>query len=69
MSVIHPAGGARLKERSEALVPKIILMPVSQLLDANGQKYTGAKLRRRQDAGTELEADIAEAEFPGAHAH
>ncbi|MFD1773315.1 polysaccharide deacetylase family protein [Paenibacillus rhizophilus] len=69
MSVIHPAGGARLKERSEALVPKIIVMPVSQLLDANGQKCTGAKLRRRQDAGTELEADIAEAEFPGAHAH
>ncbi|WP_151737793.1 polysaccharide deacetylase family protein ['Paenibacillus yunnanensis' Narsing Rao et al. 2020] len=33
LSVIHPAGGARLKQRSEMLVPKMMLMPVSQLLN------------------------------------
>jgi len=32
MAVIHPAGGARLKERSELLVPKMIVMPLQQLL-------------------------------------
>ncbi|QWU17708.1 Peptidoglycan/xylan/chitin deacetylase, PgdA/CDA1 family [Paenibacillus sophorae] len=69
LGVIHPAGGARLKERSEALVPKMILMPVSQLLDNYGQKCTGTKLRKQQDAAAVLENDMAAEEFPGAHAH
>lgn len=38
LSVIHPAGGARLKERSEVLVPKLILMPVSELLKKMNQQ-------------------------------
>ncbi|MDT3425006.1 peptidoglycan/xylan/chitin deacetylase (PgdA/CDA1 family) [Paenibacillus forsythiae] len=69
LSVIHPAGGARLKERSEALVPKIIAMPVSQLLDTYGQRCAGTKLRKHQDAAAVLEDDLTDEELPGAHAH
>lgn len=38
LSVIHPSGGERLKVRSEALIPKMILMPISQLLDQMNQQ-------------------------------
>jgi hypothetical protein len=32
MRVIHPDGGTRLKQAPELLVPKLILMPIDQLL-------------------------------------
>ncbi|MGN7309221.1 YkoP family protein, partial [Bacillus subtilis] len=37
LSVIHPAGTKRLKQRSEQLVPKMIAMPLDVLLDRYGQ--------------------------------
>lgn len=64
LSVIHPSGGARLKERSDQLVPKMMLMPVSQLLDQMNrqrpQKPVQHQERMRED---ELSLD---AELPGA---
>lgn len=64
LSVIHPAGGARLKVRSEALVPKMMLMPVSQLLDRMNQQRPQKQVKPRE---RKREEDLSlEAELPGA---
>lgn len=71
LSVIHPAGGARLKERKDALVPKMILMPVEQLLKAYGKRPAGMKHRSGIEADAELGDHLEDHmdELPGAHAH
>ncbi|MNB63325.1 Peptidoglycan-N-acetylmuramic acid deacetylase PdaA precursor [compost metagenome] len=69
LSIIHPAGGARLKVRSDALVPKMILMPVSQLLQAHGRSCPETKRAQRSGTGSELDDSLAETELPGVHAH
>ncbi|UQZ35698.1 polysaccharide deacetylase family protein [Paenibacillus sp. PK3_47] len=66
LSVIHPAGGARLKERSEVLVPKMMLMPVSQLLDQMNQQRPQKQVKVRE-LKREEERPL-EAELPGATA-
>ncbi|KWX80869.1 xylanase deacetylase [Paenibacillus riograndensis] len=61
LSVIHPAGGARLKERSEVLVPKMMLMPVSQLLDQMNQQRPQKQVKPREQVREEelsLEAEL-----------
>ncbi|WNS46627.1 polysaccharide deacetylase family protein [Paenibacillus sp. MMS20-IR301] len=62
LSVIHPSGGARLKVRSEVLVPKMMLMPVSQLLDQMNQqrpqKPVKQRERVREEEGVSLEAEL-----------
>ncbi|MCE3199782.1 polysaccharide deacetylase family protein [Paenibacillus sonchi] len=61
LSVIHPAGGARLKERSEVLVPKMMLMPVSQLLDQMNQQRPQKQVKPREQLREEelsLEAEL-----------
>ncbi|MBY0010985.1 polysaccharide deacetylase family protein [Paenibacillus typhae] len=64
LSVIHPAGGARLKERSEVLVPKMMLMPVSELLDKMNQQRPQKQVKARERV---REEELAlEAELPGA---
>ncbi len=64
LSVIHPAGGARLKERSEVLVPKMMLMPVSELLDKMNQQRPQKQVKTRERV---REEELAlEAELPGA---
>ncbi|WP_419889799.1 polysaccharide deacetylase family protein [Paenibacillus xylanexedens] len=40
LSVIHPAGTKRLKQRTEQLVPKMIAMPLDVLLERYGQHTT-----------------------------
>ncbi|MNW67519.1 hypothetical protein D3C74_461120 [compost metagenome] len=63
LSVIHPAGGARLKVRSEVLVPKMILMPVSQLLDQMNQQ----RPQKQKSCERIREEELSlEAELPGA---
>ncbi|OME23826.1 polysaccharide deacetylase family protein [Paenibacillus odorifer] len=71
LSVIHPAGGARLKERSEVLVPKLILMPVSELLKKMNQQLphhpkTAKKRKSQQEESLSLNDSVAEVEMPGA---
>lgn len=73
LSVIHPAGGARLKERSEALVPKMILMPVSRLLDQMNQTQHKNSIspgeRKRKEEQSQPAAQrgtVVEAELPSA---
>jgi hypothetical protein len=39
LSVIHPAGQKRLKQRTDQLVPKMIVMPVEELLQRYGQQH------------------------------
>jgi hypothetical protein len=64
LSVIHPSGGARLKVRSELLVPKMMLMPVSQLLDQMNQQRPQKPVKQRERV---REEDLSlEAEMPGA---
>ncbi|MBW4084367.1 polysaccharide deacetylase family protein [Paenibacillus sp. S150] len=61
LSVIHPAGGARLKERSEVLVPKMMLMPVSQLLDRMNQQRPQKQVKpreRKREEELPLEAEL-----------
>ncbi|MGN7761117.1 polysaccharide deacetylase family protein [Paenibacillus sp. 22594] len=61
LSVIHPAGGARLKERSEVLVPKMMLMPISQLLDQMNQQRPQKQVKPRERVREEemtLEAEL-----------
>lgn len=68
LSVIHPAGGARLKERSEVLVPKLILMPVSQMLDKmNQQSSHGETVRKRKQKQEKelIEDSVEETELAG----
>lgn len=64
LSVIHPAGSARLKERSEELVPKMMLMSVSQLLDQMNQQRPQKPVKPRERVKEE-ELSL-EAELPGA---
>jgi hypothetical protein len=64
LSVIHPSGGARLKVRSEVLVPKMMLMPVSQLLDQMNQQRPQKPVKQRERV---REEDLSlEADLPGA---
>ncbi|MFF2909073.1 polysaccharide deacetylase family protein [Paenibacillus sp. NPDC057934] len=69
LSVIHPAGGARLKERTEVLVPKLILMPVSELLKRHDQKMQPRSANRKRE---QIEEErnrsnaVDEVELPGA---
>ncbi|WP_054939623.1 polysaccharide deacetylase family protein [Paenibacillus ihuae] len=63
LSVIHPAGGARLKVRSEVLVPKMMLMPVSQLLDQMNKQLPQKQVKSRERIREE-ELSL-EAELPG----
>ncbi|MEK3795113.1 polysaccharide deacetylase family protein [Paenibacillus sp. FSL R7-0204] len=58
MSVIHPSGGARLKERSDQLVPKMILMPVSQLLDQMNRQLPHKHVERVHEEELTLEAEL-----------
>ncbi|MNC58762.1 hypothetical protein D3C75_1085160 [compost metagenome] len=69
--MIHPAGGARLKERSEVLVPKLILMPVSELLKKMNQQLphhpkTAKKRKSQQEESLSLNDSVADVEMPGA---
>ncbi|MEK4063550.1 MULTISPECIES: polysaccharide deacetylase family protein [unclassified Paenibacillus] len=64
LSVIHPSGGERLKVRSEALIPKMILMPISQLLDQMNQQRPQKQANPRECIREE-ELTL-EAELPGA---
>ncbi|OMD36911.1 polysaccharide deacetylase family protein [Paenibacillus odorifer] len=71
LSVIHPDGGARLKERSEVLVPKLILMPVSELLKKMNQQlpHDERSVRKRkpqQEEALSLNDSLSEVELPGA---
>ncbi|MCL6602590.1 MAG: polysaccharide deacetylase family protein [Paenibacillus sp.] len=67
MSVIHPAGGARLKERSEVLVPKMIVMPIQLLLHSKNKIPLDSKVkileRREEDYSVKV---VHEAELPSA---
>lgn len=58
LSVIHPSGGARLKVRSEVLVPKMMLMPVSQLLNQMNQRRPQKPVERVHEEGLTLEAEL-----------
>lgn len=58
MSVIHPSGGSRLKERSDQLVPKMILMPVSQLLDQMNRQLPHKHVERVHEEERTLEAEL-----------
>jgi peptidoglycan-N-acetylglucosamine deacetylase len=67
LSVIHPAGGERLKERSEVLVPKMILMPVSELLfnlKENLPRAGTVKKRERREEELPRSGVVHEAELP-----
>ncbi|MNV92887.1 hypothetical protein D3C71_1875190 [compost metagenome] len=71
LSVIHPDGGARLKERSEVLVPKLILMPVSELLKKMNKQlpHDERSVRKRkpqQEEALSLNDSLTEVELPGA---
>jgi peptidoglycan/xylan/chitin deacetylase (PgdA/CDA1 family) len=66
LSVIHPSGGARLKVRSELLVPKMMLMPVSQLLDQMNQHRPQKPVKQRERVREEEHSLEAELELPGA---
>jgi peptidoglycan/xylan/chitin deacetylase (PgdA/CDA1 family) len=69
LSVIHPAGGARLKERTEVLVPKLILMPVSELLKRMDQKMQPRSADRKREQREEERTrsnTVDEVELPGA---
>ncbi|MHA6531446.1 polysaccharide deacetylase family protein [Paenibacillus sp. BAC0078] len=66
LSVIHPAGSARLKERSEVLVPKMMLMSISHLLDQMNQQRPQKPVKPRELVREE-ELSL-EAELPGATA-
>ncbi|WP_019912390.1 polysaccharide deacetylase family protein [Paenibacillus sp. HW567] len=66
LSVIHPAGSARLKERSDVLVPKMMLMSISHLLDQMNQQRPQKPVKPRERL---REEDLSlEAELPGATA-
>ncbi|WP_340022161.1 polysaccharide deacetylase family protein [Paenibacillus sp. FSL K6-1096] len=65
MGVLHPSGGARLKVRSDQLVPKMMLLPVSQLLDQMNCRHPQKPVPQERMR----EEDLAlNAELPGATA-
>ncbi|WFR64908.1 polysaccharide deacetylase family protein [Paenibacillus amylolyticus] len=60
LSVIHPAGTKRLKQRTEQLVPKMIVMPLNQLLERYGQHTTqvAATAEESRDESLLIEQEI-----------
>ncbi|MDQ0090065.1 peptidoglycan/xylan/chitin deacetylase (PgdA/CDA1 family) [Paenibacillus anaericanus] len=66
MSVIHPSGGARLKQSSsKELVPKLLVMPIELLLERYSDGGSHRKLkddRRKQQEGTSEITEVQETE-------
>lgn len=60
LSVIHPAGTKRLKQRTEQLVPKMIAMPLDILLERYGQHTTqvAATIEQSRDESLLIEQEI-----------
>lgn len=60
LSVIHPAGTKRLKQRTEQLVPKMIAMPLDHLLERYGQHTTqvAATVEESRDESLLIEQEI-----------
>lgn len=60
LSVIHPAGTKRLKQRTEQLVPKMIAMPLDVLLERYGQHTTqvAATVEESRDETLLIEQEI-----------
>ncbi|MGG6310964.1 polysaccharide deacetylase family protein [Paenibacillus macerans] len=56
MSVIHPAGSSRLKQQSQELVPKLIIMPIDHLLGTFAEDGSHRKrLAKEEPAATQEE--------------
>lgn len=60
LSVIHPAGTKRLKQRTEQLVPKMIAMPLDLLLERYGQHtmHVAATVEESRDESLLIEQEI-----------
>lgn len=60
LSVIHPAGTKRLKQRTEQLVPKMIAMPLDVLLERYGQHTTqvAATVEESRDGSLLIEQEL-----------
>ncbi|MDT9721487.1 polysaccharide deacetylase family protein [Paenibacillus sp. ClWae2A] len=60
LSVIHPAGTKRLKQRTEQLVPKMIAMPLDLLLERYGQHTTqvAATVEESRDESLLIEKEL-----------
>ncbi|MEN1987827.1 polysaccharide deacetylase family protein [Paenibacillus hubeiensis] len=59
LSVIHPSGTKRLRERSEQLVPKLIVIPLEDLLQRYGQtEFVAAKAKETEEEFVAPENDI-----------
>ncbi|WP_017686828.1 polysaccharide deacetylase family protein [Paenibacillus sp. PAMC 26794] len=60
LSVIHPAGTKRLKQRTEQLVPKMIAMPLDLLLERYGQHtmQVTATVEESRDGSLLIEQEI-----------
>ncbi|MEK4113182.1 peptidoglycan/xylan/chitin deacetylase (PgdA/CDA1 family) [Paenibacillus sp. DS2363] len=60
LSVIHPAGTKRLKQRNEQLVPKMIAMPLDLLLERYGQHtmQVAATVEESRDESLLIEQEI-----------
>ncbi|MBD8838947.1 MULTISPECIES: polysaccharide deacetylase family protein [unclassified Paenibacillus] len=60
LSVIHPAGTKRLKQRTEQLVPKMIAMPLDILLERYGQHTTqvAATMEESRDESLLIDQEI-----------
>ncbi|MBT2282127.1 polysaccharide deacetylase family protein [Paenibacillus polymyxa] len=60
LSVIHPAGSKRLKQRTEQLVPKMIAMPLDVLLERYGQHtmQVAATVEESRDESLLIEQEI-----------
>ncbi|OMF64042.1 polysaccharide deacetylase family protein [Paenibacillus sp. FSL R5-0766] len=60
LSVIHPAGTKRLKQRTDKLVPKMIAMPLDLLLDRYGQHtmQVAATVEESRDESLLIEQEI-----------
>ncbi|WP_379136122.1 polysaccharide deacetylase family protein [Paenibacillus sp. sgz500958] len=67
MSVIHPTGGSRLKVRSEMLVPKMMVLPLPQLLELAAETVP-QELKKRELREEELSRNGAseQSELPKA---
>ncbi|KAA9005369.1 polysaccharide deacetylase family protein [Paenibacillus spiritus] len=70
LSVIHPSGGNRLKRRADALVPKTMLMPITDLLRSYGKPHPGSltKSVKHSEEDAELSVTLSDADLPGVHA-
>jgi len=60
LRVIHPSGKERLKQRTDQLVPKMIVMPVEELLKRYGQhhKLVSAAVEEERDESLMIENEI-----------